>query len=163
VNVRGVSGGEEPFRIVPSNAGVLGKAPVPDNAYTTPDVLIDGDRYHIQANVMEELTQPADCVLFADTLDYSLNGTQNVAGGGNNFYSAGDQFTLGNGDTIQALGARHLEKSNVLFADGHVTRDDQEPRNRRGDDVVSSTFSERVDGAGNQHKIMPEWRMFRKD
>jgi prepilin-type processing-associated H-X9-DG protein len=55
------------------------------------------------------------------------------------------------------LGARHEGKAKVLYADGHVTREGQRPRNVRDGKVIASTFADYVEerSIGTQHHIMP--------
>jgi len=140
-----------------------------DNAWTTPSVSINhpefgNDDYHLQADVTDKVTAPSECVYMVDSADYMVRGSERVEGrfGGTTF-SAGTWFGLNWSSPGLALGARHLGTANVAFLDNHVSRDDQIPRNKRGDLVTASTFSNWVseDGVGNQFYVMPCWRTYK--
>jgi prepilin-type N-terminal cleavage/methylation domain-containing protein/prepilin-type processing-associated H-X9-DG protein len=155
-----------------------------DNAYTTPYVFLDGPdfphpgsgepRYSLQATSGDQVIAPADTAAMCDTSDYRLPvGTQqnpvdarygicedhDVNGG----VGAGLYWMLNWGIPGVALGARHLGTSNVLYADAHVSRDNQLPRNKRGDLVIMSTFADFAGGdmLGSQHHVMPCWRKYK--
>ena len=144
-----------------------------DSIYTTPHVNLDLDRYggldqyYAQAVTTSELALPAECVSFADSPNYWVGNADQVTDPrfGGIHMSAGNvvQHWCGYPPTSAvALGARHIGRANVLFMDGHVTREEQVDRNKRGSLVTASTFSDftRTDNLGNQHYIMPAWRKF---
>ena len=58
------------------------------------------------------------------------------------------------------LGARHLGKANVLYADSHVGNENQVARDKRGGLVIASTFADYIDDdmIGTQHHLAPFWR-----
>ena len=147
-----------------------------DSIITTPHVNLDLDKYggmaqygyNSQAVTTSELVLPAECVLFADSPNYWVGDRDQVtdlARFGDVNMSAGNVVGhwSGFGETSAvALGARHLGRSNVLFMDTHVSREEQADRNKRGSLVTASTFSDftTTDNLGNQHYIMPAWRKF---
>ena len=142
-----------------------------DNIYGACVVGVDGGSgpkdYHVQAIRTDELAAPAETMYMCDSLDYHAKRSEPVdkrflrgevsAGLWHSPYSMEH-------DPLAAvmLGARHLDKANVLYADGHVSRDNQIPRNRRGDRTIASTFADYSDdqGVGSQHHIMPCGRKF---
>lgn len=90
-------------------------------------------------------------------------GTEQSPGLWYNPYPGAGGASSGAGTTHRqhvVLGARHNGKANVLYADGHVTRDGQVPRDRRGDLVIASTFADYIDEYrfGSQHHLAPFWR-----
>ena len=154
-----------------------------DNAYTTPYVWLHGPdfphpdsddpRYYLQATSSDQVIAPADTAAMCDTSDYRLpNGTEqdpvedrygicedrDVERG----VGAGLYWMLNWGMPGVALGARHLGSSSVLYADAHVSRENQLPRNKRGGLVVMTTFADFAedDMLGSQHHLMPCWRKY---
>jgi prepilin-type processing-associated H-X9-DG protein len=124
--------------------------------------------YTAQAVSEDELTAPADCIYLCDSLDYHAGraGTEDLFDGPGSIPSAGMWYLqrYGSPPLAALLGARHLNKANVLYADSHVSRDNQTPRNKRGALVVASTFADYVDDPliGNQFHVIPEWRKYKK-
>jgi len=152
-----------------------------DNAFTTPEVSLDlpdlsdpDAEYYLQATSSDQVVAPADTAAMCDTSDYRLpaGSQQNPvearygicedpgAGPG---VGAGLYWMLNWGAPGLALGARHLGTSNVLYADAHVSRENQVPRNKRGDLVITTTFADFSDEdmLGNQHHVMPCWRKYK--
>jgi prepilin-type processing-associated H-X9-DG protein len=142
--------------------------------------------YCVQAIASDEVLYGAETVYMCDTLDYWVghsagdqtlgsfphpeDGGAEVSAGNWRTLHAGDSGTGSSGGSAGEmhlnraliLGARHLGKANVLFADGHVTNDGQEVRTKRGEMPIASTFSDFTTdrGLGNQHHIMPTGRRF---
>jgi len=142
-----------------------------DNIYGACVVSVDAGSgpkaYHLQAIRTDELAAPAETMYMCDSLDYHAKRSEPVdkrflqgevsAGLWHSPYSMEH-------DPLAAvmLGARHEGKANVLYADGHVSRDNQMPRNLRHGRVIASTFADYTDdlGVGSQHHIMPCGRRF---
>ncbi|HUW83951.1 MAG TPA: hypothetical protein VMZ31_14295, partial [Phycisphaerae bacterium] len=142
-----------------------------DNIYSTPGVDVNppdlGDaRYHIQGTNVSEIVMPADCAYMADSSNFRLgDDVDDVADDrydNTSDWSAG-RFVLSNWGRAPAIGARHLGTGNVGYLDGHVSRENQVPRNKRGQLVTGSTFADYIgeDGVGGQHHIMPCWRRYK--
>jgi len=143
-----------------------------DNVWTTPSVTIDHPEYgtadyHLQANVADKVSAPADCAYMVDSADYMVRPEEQIESrfgptDADNI-SAGTWFGLNWGHPALALGARHFATANVLYLDSHVSRDGQVPRNKRGSLVTASTFGDWVsqDGVGNQFHVMPCWRKYK--
>ena len=121
--------------------------------------------YSCQAASTEELLAPADTLYLVDSLDYHTDGSQPV----DDFFNEGGQsagmWYLQRGETpplALILGARHLGRANVLYADSHVSRDNLTSRNKRGDMVIASTFADYIEDpeVGNQFHMLPQWRRF---
>ncbi|HUW82239.1 MAG TPA: right-handed parallel beta-helix repeat-containing protein [Phycisphaerae bacterium] len=151
-----------PEEIPPSRYGEL------DNVYHTPCVLLDVppyDWYAIQGVNSDEVLNPAGTLYLCDSRDYRIgHGDELVDPRYGSAYadtSAGMWFALHWWTPAGTpLGARHNGKSNVLYVDGHVSDDNQTPRNRRGELVTASTFADFIEdyGIGTQHHLMPGWR-----
>jgi prepilin-type processing-associated H-X9-DG protein len=141
-----------------------------DNIYSTPYVDLDHPDYsdndlYAQGANGSEIVMPADCVYMADSSNYRLgDGDEQTDDryGGLYQWSAG-RCILSTWGVAPAIGARHLGTGNVGYLDGHVSRENQVPRNKRGQLVTASTFADYVsqDGLGGQHHIMPCWRRYR--
>jgi len=142
-----------------------------DNIYGACVVSVDAGSgakaYHLQAIRTDEVAAPAETMYMCDSLDYHAKRSEPA---GKHFLqgevSAGlwhSPYSMEH-DPLAAvmLGGRHEGKANVLYADGHVSRDNQIPRNRRGDRIIASTFADYSDerGMGSQHHIMPCGRKF---
>jgi len=127
----------------------------------------DGLQYYTaQAVSDDELTAPAECVYLCDSLDYHAGNSDTVSPFDGPSGGSAGMWYLQQGNTPSLallLGARHLGRANVLYADSHVSRDNLTPRNKRGDLVVASTFGDYVEDPeiGNQFHILPEWRKFK--
>ena len=168
-----VSGQSRVLPIKPSYLAGQGFSINVDNVFTTPGVNVtvsglQGTAFRIQASNPDQVLNAADCVYMADTLDYSIGAgsgdTKVFNGGGNPHVSAGMYMSLNHGaESALVVGARHVEKGNVLYVDGHVSREGLSVRNRRGTLVTASTFSDyvTVDGLGSQYKLMPTWRDYK--
>jgi prepilin-type N-terminal cleavage/methylation domain-containing protein/prepilin-type processing-associated H-X9-DG protein len=143
-----------------------------DNIYGSSVVWVDAGsgnkRYHVQAVSSDELVNPSDTMYMADTLNYSLGNSEVLDPfDGQNHYAGHWYCPLGSHpSSAVVLGGRHDGKSSVLYADGSVSRDKQTARNRRGDMIIASTWSDFARPAddaremGNQFHIMPCWRRF---
>jgi len=159
----------KPSALVNSSVrGSLGNSGM-DNIYSTPDVYLDGPSgladYWIQGTSGSEITMPAECAYLADSPDYALDqGDVRVDDRYDALHlrSAG-RFVLSNWGVAPGIGARHLGTGNVGYLDGHVTRENQVPRNRRGQLVTGSTFADfsEQDNVGGQHYLMPCWRRYK--
>jgi prepilin-type N-terminal cleavage/methylation domain-containing protein/prepilin-type processing-associated H-X9-DG protein len=153
-------------------------ADAPDNMMWGASVFqidIGGSRdvYHLQAVSSDELVNPSDTMYMCDTLDYHTRGSTVVAPFNTGYYdtvnhSPGNWWIPRGSRPNRAatLGARHVGKSSVLYADGSVSRDKQTARNRRGDTIIASTWSDYVPEnddekeMGNQFHLMPCWRRY---
>ena len=87
-------------------------------------------------------------------------GTEQSAGLWYNPYPAAGGSSAGPGTTHRqhvVLGARHLTKANVLYADGHCGNENQTPRDKRGSMVIASTFADYMNQyqMGTQHHLAP--------
>ena len=87
-------------------------------------------------------------------------GTEQSPGLWYNPYPSAGGSSTGLGTTHRqhvVLGARHLTKANVLYADSHVDNDNQTPRDKRGSLVIASTFADYMDQyqMGTQHHLAP--------
>ncbi|MFQ6048894.1 MAG: H-X9-DG-CTERM domain-containing protein, partial [Phycisphaerae bacterium] len=148
-----------------------------DNIFGSSVVWVDAGsgtkRYHIQATSTDELTNPAEIMYMCDSLDYRTDPSEvqsdpatgaSYDGDGYGYQSAGMWYIPRGGHPPPGVlfGARHAGKANVLYADSHVSRDNQVPRNRRGRLVVASTFADfTLDrDMGSQFHVMPCWRRF---
>jgi len=137
-----------------------------DNQWTTASVRLTlpaGEGiYYIQGVNSDEMTNPADTLYLCDSRDYRIgNGDELVDPRyGHADTSAGAWFGVNWSYPATALGSRHSEQANVLYVDGHVSDDNQTPRNRRGELVTASTFADFIEdyGIGTQHHLMPGWR-----
>jgi len=122
---------------------------------------------HTQAVNMSEVRDPGETMYMADSLDYHLSppdsGSLPYTGTG---WTAGVEVSAGawiapfhvNSDhRHNVLGARHLTKANVLYADSHVDNDNQIARDKRGSLVIASTFADYMDTyqMGTQHHMAP--------
>ena len=122
---------------------------------------------HTQAVNMSEVRDPGQTMYMADSLDYHLSppdsGSLPYTGTG---WTAGVEVSAGawiapfhvNFDhRHNVLGARHLTKANVLYADSHVDNDNQTPRDKRGSQVIASTFADYMGTyqMGTQHHMAP--------
>ncbi|HUW83948.1 MAG TPA: prepilin-type N-terminal cleavage/methylation domain-containing protein [Phycisphaerae bacterium] len=126
-----------------------------------------GDTYwQTQAVTMSEVRDPGETMSMADSVDYHLSprtGSLPYTGTGwsaNREVSAGmwtAPFTVNSDRKHNVLGARHLTKANVLYADSHVDNDNQIPRDKRGSLVIASTFADYMDDyeMGTQHHMAP--------
>jgi len=144
-----------------------------DNAYTTPGVYLDhpdlgASVFRLQASSLDQVVAPADCVYMCDSLDYMVRGlgedlVDDRFGGTDEDFAAGLWFPLNWSTPGNVLGARHLGRSTVLYADGHADRENQVPRNKRGSLVTATTFADFIeeDGVGTQHHVMPCWRKYK--
>ncbi|HUW81367.1 MAG TPA: right-handed parallel beta-helix repeat-containing protein [Phycisphaerae bacterium] len=136
-----------------------------DNMYSTAWVSLTipgGQGYeYVQGVTSDEIANPAGTLYLCDSRDYRIgNGDELVDPRyGDADISAGMLFAL-HGPAGTPLGARHNGKSNVLYVDGHVSDDNQTPRNQRGELITASTFADFIDeyGIGTQHHLMPGWR-----
>ena len=108
--------------------------------------------YYVQATNMGQVRAPSECIFMEDSFDFSWSGGFMLAG----------EFTcplpsIGN---QLLLSPRHLKKCNVVFADAHVSNDDQQPYKRPdlGPDI--SVFSKRLTESeyaiGSQFYFMPQ-------
>jgi prepilin-type processing-associated H-X9-DG protein len=122
----------------------------------------------MQAVSSDELVNPSDTMYMADTLDYSLENSTTVDPFSGSWHFPGHWYCpLGShpSDAV-ILGGRHDGKASVLYADGSVSRDKQTARNKRGEMIIASTWSDYVRPSeddrdmGNQFHIMPCWRRF---
>jgi prepilin-type N-terminal cleavage/methylation domain-containing protein/prepilin-type processing-associated H-X9-DG protein len=158
----------KPTRGIASGQGGTGPG---DNIYSTPHVEIDAPpdlpdaNYYIQGANGSEIVMPADCVYMADSSNYRLgDGDEQTDDRWDGLYqwSAG-RCILSTWGVAPAIGARHLGTGNVGYLDGHVSREGQVPRNKRGQMVTASTFADYVsqDGLGGQHHMMPCWRRYK--
>ena len=143
-----------------------------DNQFATAAVhlsLPDGDDndYYIQAVANDEVAVPPDTLYMCDSLDYSIGEEDELVDTryGSVLARPGSWLNLhrslyGDIPAASPLGARHGGKSNALYCDGHVSDENQTPRNRRGDLITASTFADFIDeyGIGTQHHLMPGWR-----
>ena len=141
-----------------------------DNAYTTPSVYLDHpdlgrDAFYLQATTFDQVVAPANCVYMCDSLDYMVHGrgedlVDDRYGWAAEDFAAGSWFVLNWSRPAVAMGSRHGGRANVLYVDGHVSDENQTPRNRRGELVTASTFADFIDdyGIGTQHHVMPGWR-----
>ena len=157
----------------PSKAALPENFSTWDNAFTTPYVYLDHpdlgrDYFFLQASTLDQVVAPADCVYMADSLDYMARRDELVddrfsTDPNSDDNSAGSWFELTEGPSTVVLGARHLGKAQVLYADGHSDRENQVPRNKRGGLVTATTFADFIeeDGLGNQHHVMPCWRKYK--
>ena len=143
---------------------------------------VDGvlDYWHTQAVNMSELATPADIMYMCDSVDYHLSpstgspsrnsipytgtgwtaGSEQSPGLWYNPYPAGGGSSTGPGTTHRqhvVLGARHLGKANVLYADGHCGNENQTVRDKRGSQVIASTFADYMGTyqMGTQHHLAP--------
>ena len=121
--------------------------------------------YECNAVSTDEVLAPADTIYLVDSLDYHTDGSEPV----NDFFDEGTLspglWYLQRGPTpplALILGARHLGRANVLYADSHVSRDNLTPRNKRGGLVIASTFADYIEEPeiGNQFHMLPQWRKF---
>ena len=127
--------------------------------------------YVAQAVSDDELDAPAEAMYLCDSLDYHAGrpNTDTLAPfDGPGAYASAGMWYLQRGDEpplALLLGARHLGKANVLYADSHVSSDGLAPRNKRGGLVVASTFADYVQDPriGNQFHAIPTWRTFEVD
>jgi len=126
-----------------------------------------GDTYwQTQAATMSEVRDPGETMYMADSVDYHLSprtGSLPYAGTG---WTSGQEvsagiwtapFTANSDRKHSVLGARHLTKANVLYADSHVDNDNQIPRDKRGSQVIASTFADYMGTyqMGTQHHMAP--------
>jgi len=143
-----------------------------DNIYSTPGVDINdsdvgpGDRYCVQGTNVSEIVMPADCAYMADSSNFRLGDDvdeQTDDRYDNPYQWSAGKFVLSNWGVAPAIGARHLGTGNVGYLDGHVSRDNQVPRNKRGQLVTGSTFADFIEegDVGGQHHIMPCWRRYK--
>jgi prepilin-type processing-associated H-X9-DG protein len=142
-----------------------------DNIYSTPAAYIDASPdlpagwYYIQGTNGSEIVMPADCVYLADSSNYKLGYDSDTRADDrwDNVNRSAGQLVLSNWGQAPAIGARHLGTGNVGYLDGHVSRDNQLPRNKRGQSITASTFADYVsqDGLGGQHHLMPCWRRYK--
>jgi prepilin-type N-terminal cleavage/methylation domain-containing protein/prepilin-type processing-associated H-X9-DG protein len=126
-----------------------------------------GDTYwQTQAVTMSDVRNPGETMFMADTVDYHLSprsGSLPYTGAGwttNQEVSAGmwtAPFTVNSDRKHNVLGARHLTKANVLYADSHVDNANQIPRDKRGSQVIASTFADYMGThqMGTQHHMAP--------
>jgi len=141
-----------------------------DNQYSTAFVYLDlpasgADLYFIQGINGDEVLNPSGTAYMSDSLDYMIGdpnrGDELVDPAfGDVEISAGSWFALNRSHPATALGSRHGERANVLYVDGHVSDDNQTPRNRRAELITASTFADFIEdyGIGTQHHVMPGWR-----
>jgi len=149
----------------------LASTPGLDNIFGSAVARVDAGAglrsYHVQGVNGDELLAAADTIYMCDTLDYHTSGSTPVAPFGGGTQSAGMWYLQLGGSPPLAfiLGARHLGKANVLYADSHVSNDGLAPRNKRGTLVIASTFADYVQNPqiGNQFHAMPTWRKFEVD
>jgi len=122
--------------------------------------------YYVQGVSSDELLSPSDIAYMWDSLDYSTPGSQN---GWDTMNQYAGQYGYPRGTNppgAAILGGRHDGKANVLYADGSVNKDNQEWRNRRGDQVIAATWNDWAPTGddsrkmGNQFHLMPCWRRF---
>jgi len=110
------------------------------------------DNYYVQATNLGQVRAPAECIFMEDSFDFRWNHAFILAG----------EFTcplpsIGN---QLLLSPRHLGKCNIVFADGHVSNEDQQvyKRPQLGPDI--SVFSKRLTaseyGIGSQFYFMPQ-------
>jgi len=122
--------------------------------------------WHTQAVNSGDVVAPGETMYMADSLDYHLSppsGSIPYTGAGWTSMqeaSAGlwtCPFTRNSDRQHTVLGARHLTKANVLYADSHVDNDNQIPRDKRGSLVIASTFADYMDEyqMGTQHHLAP--------
>ena len=139
-----------------------------DNIFTTPHVSLsnmDYPTYYLQGSNSTKITMPADCAYLADSSNFMLNRNDELTDDRWDRYmdvSAG-QMVLNSWGTASIIGARHLGTGNVGYLDGHVSRENQVPRNKRGQLVTGSTFADYIaeDSVGTQHHLMPCWRRYK--
>ncbi len=138
-----------------------------DNQYSTAYVYLTlpesgGDRYYVQGVNSDEVLNPAGTLYLSDSLDYRIGNADELVDPryGNRDISAGTWFAVNWSRPATALGSRHSERANVLYVDGHVSDENQTPRNRRGELVTASTFADFIEDydIGTQHHVMPGWR-----
>ncbi|HUW84049.1 MAG TPA: Ig-like domain-containing protein [Phycisphaerae bacterium] len=139
-----------------------------DNQFMTAGVHLDlpgtvESTYYVQAVNSDEVADPSGTLYMCDSRDYRIgNGDQLVDSRyGDVDISAGTWMGLHLGTPAASpLGARHDGKSNVLYVDGHVSDDNQTPRNQRGDLITASTFADFIDEylLGTQHHLLPGGR-----
>ena len=138
------------------------------------------DIYHLQATGSDELVAAAETMYMGDSLDYHLSESQGSIPYESFDWRAGVDLSAGQwefpyGEPLGGppdstsdpahvvLSGRHFGKSNVLYADSHVSRDNQVTRDRRGDLVIAATFADHVetDDLGSQFHLMPCWRKYK--
>lgn len=129
--------------------------------------------YYVQGVSSDELLSPSDIAYMWDSLDYSTPNSDvaNFIGqnGWDTLNQYAGQYGYPRGENppgAAILGGRHDGKANVLYADGSVSKDNQEWRNKRGDLVIASTWNDWASAGddstkmGNQFHLMPCWRRF---
>ena len=137
-----------------------------DNQFTTAAVRLDippgANIYYAQGVNSDEVAGPAGTLYMCDSRDYRIGNVDLVDYRyGDVDISAGTWMGLHLQTPAAApLGARHGGKSNVLYVDGHVSDDNQTPRNQRGDLITASTFADFIDeyDIGTQHRLLPGGR-----
>jgi len=111
---------------------------------------------------------PAETMYLCDSLDYHagrpntdtlapFDGPGAHASAGMRYSQQGAQLPL-----ALLLGAHHLAKANILYADSHVSSDGLAPRSKRGTLVIASTFADYVGNppTGNQFHAISTWCKF---
>jgi len=142
-----------------------------DNMYGSSAVRLDLGNgltwYDVQATNLSQVLSPAEVFYMADTFDENLDGN-----GGTGplpySYNAGDWRWHGPGaltsvpsefdSPTMPLSPRHLGRSNVLWLDGHVDRENQVTRSKLGSRVLAVTWADVFDNdanLGNQHHLAP--------
>ena len=136
--------------------------------------------WQTQAVNMSEVVAPAEVMYMCDSVDYHLApsdgspsansipytgtgwtaGTEQSPGLWYNPYPSAGGSSAGPGTTHRqhvVLGARHLTKANVLYADGHCGNENQTVRDKRGSMVIASTFADYMGTyqMGTQHHLAP--------
>jgi len=132
--------------------------------------------YYVQGVSSDELLSPSDIAYMWDSLDYSTPGSEVAEFVGRNGWDSVNQYagryatpTGNNPSGAVILGGRHDGKANVLYADGSTNKDNQEWRNKRGDQVIASTWNDWAEVGddsrkmGNQFHLLPCWRRFGSD
>jgi prepilin-type N-terminal cleavage/methylation domain-containing protein/prepilin-type processing-associated H-X9-DG protein len=106
--------------------------------------------YTAQATNMSQLAAPNECIWMLDSLDFRWNG---------NFILAGEfSFPMSGIGNRDILSTRHMNKCNIVYADGHASRDDQELYTdpRLGPPI--SVMTRRIDdyNLSSQYYAMPQ-------